>query len=86
MIGNAFLVIMISILAGFMLGFGLMGGLELFPGKFIEMPYYGSADGRARAHAGGLTNGLLIIGVALPLIPLSEKMRRFNVYGFIVIR
>ncbi|MFT7288382.1 MAG: hypothetical protein ACI87W_002500 [Halieaceae bacterium] len=87
MIGNAFLVIVISMFAGFMLGFGLIGGLELYPGTIIEMPYYGSADGWARAHAGGLTNGLLIIGVALalPLIPLSEKMRKFNVYGFIYI-
>jgi hypothetical protein len=87
MIGNAVLVIMISMLAGFMLGFGLIGGLELYPGKIIEMPYYGSTDGWVRAHTGGLANGLLIIGVALalPLIPLSARMRKFNVYGFIYI-
>jgi styrene-oxide isomerase len=87
MIANAFLIIMISMLAGFMLAFGLIGGLEVYPGKIVEMPYYGSADGWARAHAGGLTNGLLIIGVALalPLISLSERMRKINVYGFIFI-
>jgi hypothetical protein len=87
MIGNAFLVIMISMLAGFMLGFGLIGGLEFYPGKIIEMPYYGSTNGWARAHAGGLSNGLLIIGVALalPLIPLSERMHKITVYGFIFI-
>jgi styrene-oxide isomerase len=87
MIGNAFLIIMISMLAGFMLGFGLIGGLELYPGKIIEMPYYGSTDGWSRAHAGGLSNGLLIIGVALalPLIPLSKRMHKINVYGFIFI-
>ena len=86
-IANAFLIIMISMLAGFMLAFGLIGGLEVYPGKIVEMPYYGSADGWARAHAGGLTNGLLIIGVALalPLISLSERMRKINVYGFIFI-
>jgi hypothetical protein len=87
MIGNAFLVIVMSMLAGFMLGFGLIGGLEIYPGTIIEMPYYGTADGWARAHAGGLTNGLLIIGVALalPFIPLSEGMHKITVYGFIYI-
>jgi hypothetical protein len=87
MIGNAFLVIAMSMLAGFMLGFGLIGGLEIYPGTIIEMPYYGTADGWARAHSGGLTNGLLIIGVALalPFIPLSESMQKLNVYGFIYI-
>ena len=39
-------------------------GLELLPGKIVEMPYYGTAEGWARAHTGGVTNGLLIIGVA----------------------
>ena len=87
MIGNAFLVIVMSMLAGFMLGFGLIGGLEIYPGNIIEMPYYGTADGWARAHVGGLTNGLLIIGVALalPLVPLSDGMRKISAYGFIYI-
>lgn len=87
MIGNAFLVIVIGMLAGFMLGFGLIGGLEIYPGKIVEMPYYGTADGWARAHIGGLTNGLLIIAVALalPFVPLSEGMRKTSVYGFIYI-
>jgi hypothetical protein len=87
MIGNAFLVIVMSMLAGFMLIFGLIGGLEIYPGKIIEIPYYGTTDGWARAHAGGVTNGLLIIGVALtlPMIPLGEGMRKLTVYGFIYI-
>ena len=87
MIANAFLVIVMSMLAGFMLGFGLIGGLEIYPGKIVEMPYYGTADGWARAHVGGLTNGLLIIGVALalPMIPLGAGMRKVTVYGFIYI-
>lgn len=87
MIGNAFLVIAMSMLAGFMLGFGLIGGLEIYPGNIIEMPYYGTTDGWSRAHTGGLTNGLLIIGVALalPMIPLGTGMRKLTVYGFIYI-
>lgn len=87
MIGNAFLIIVMSMLAGFMLGFGLIGGLEIYPGKIIEMPYYGTADGWGRAHTGGLTNGLLILGVALalPIISLGEKMHKLTVWGFIYI-
>ena len=87
MIGNALLVILAGMLAGFMLGFGLIGGLEVVPGTIVEMPYYGTAEGWARAHTGGVTNGLLIIGVALalPLIPLSAGMQKVTAYGFIYI-
>ena len=87
MIGHGLLVIVMAMFAGFMLGFGLIGGLEIYPGKILAMPYYGTSEGWARAHAGGLTNGLLILGVglALPLIPLSEGMRKLTVYGFIYI-
>jgi hypothetical protein len=87
MIGNGLLVILAAMLSGFMLGFGLIGGLELYPGKILEMPYYGTAEGWARAHSGGVTNGLMIVGVALalPLIPLTDLMRKITVYGFIYI-
>ena len=87
MIGHGLLVILAAMLAGFMLGFGLIGGLELYPGKIIEMPYYGSTEGWARAHAGGLANGLMIIAVAmaLPLIPLSTRMHKLTVYGLIYV-
>ncbi|MFT6052588.1 MAG: hypothetical protein ACI9B9_002243 [Halioglobus sp.] len=87
MIGNAFLIIVMSMLAGFMLGFGLIGGLEIYPGEIIKVPYYGTADGWARAHSGGLTNGLLIIGIALalPLISMGERMRKLTVWGFVFI-
>ena len=80
MIGNALLVMLAAMLAGFMLGFGLIGGLEVLPGKIVEMPYYGTAEGWARAHSGGITNGLMIIGVALamPLIPLSAGMQKLT--------
>ncbi|NCF18818.1 MAG: isomerase [Haliea sp.] len=87
MIGNGLLVILAAMLSGFMLGFGLIGGLELLPGTIVEMPYYGTPEGWARAHTGGTANGLMIIAVALalPLIPLSEGMRKVTVYGFIYI-
>ena len=87
MIGNGLLVIVVAMIAGFMLGFGLINGLEIYPGNIVEMPYYGTTDGWARAHVGGLTNGLMIIGMALalPLIPLSERMCRLTAWGLVYI-
>ncbi len=87
MIGNGLLVIVVAMISGFMLGFGLINGLELYPGKIVEMPYYGTTEGWARAHAGGLANGLLIIGMALalPLIPLSDRMCQWTAWGLIYI-
>ena len=87
MIGNGLLVIVVAMFAGFMLGFGLIDGLEIYPGTIVEMPYYGTIDGWARAHVGGLTNGLLIIGMALvlPLISLSERMCKLTAWGLVYI-
>ena len=87
MIGHALLVMVAALIAGFMLGFGLIGGLEVFPGQTLEMPYYGTADGWIRAHVGGLTNGLMVIAVALalPLIRLPEAMAKPTAYGLIFV-
>jgi len=87
MIGHALLVMVAALLAGFMLGFGLIGGLEVVPGTIVSMPYYGSVDGWVRAHVGGLTNGLLVIAVALsfPFIPISQRMQRITAYGLIFV-
>ena len=87
MVGNALLVILAAMLAGFMLGFGLIGGLELLPGQIVEMPYYGTAEGWARAHTGGVTNGLLVLAVALclPKLNLSARMQKWSAYGFIYV-
>lgn len=84
---NALLVILAAMFAGFMLGFSLTGGLEVYPGKIIEIPWYGTTEGWARAHTGGVLNGLLMIGVALslPLVPLSAGMQRVTAYGFIFV-
>ena len=87
MIANAFLILLVAMFAGFMLGFGLIGGLEVYPGTIVEMPFYGSGEGWARAHTGGVLNGLLIIAVALclPLLPLAASAQRWVVYGFIFV-
>jgi hypothetical protein len=77
MMGHALLVIIIALLSGFMLADGLLGGQAFY--------YYGTAEGWARAHTGGITNGLLVLGVALtmPHIGLSERMTRYTGWGLI---
>ena len=87
MIGHALLVMVVALLAGFMLGFGLIGGLELAPGKIVAMPYYGTVEGWARAHVGGITNGLMVLGVALalPLVGLGARMQAFTAYGLVFV-
>ena len=44
-VGHGLLVIVAALLAGFMLGFGFIGGLEVMPGKIVSMPYYGTTEG-----------------------------------------
>ena len=45
MIGNGLLVILIAMLAGFMLMFQLIGGLEYWPGHILPLHIYGTTDG-----------------------------------------
>ena len=87
MIGNGLLVILVSMLAGFMLMFGLLGGLEVWPGKIMAVAVYGSTDGWVRAHSGGAMNGLLVVVVALalPKLNLSGQLQRIVAYGFIYV-
>ncbi len=87
MLGNGLLVVLVAMLAGFMLMFSLLGGIEVWPGKIITLPMYGTVDGWVRAHTGGALNGVLVIvvGLALPTLRLSEFMQRFTAYGFIYI-
>lgn len=87
MIANGLLVILVSMLSGFMLMFNLLGGVEIWPGKIIPLPNYGTADGWVRAHTGGALNGVLvvIVGLALPKLNLTPFMQKFSAWGFIYI-
>ncbi len=87
MIGNGLLVVLFAMLAGFMLMFTLLGGIEIWPGKILPIPMYGTAQGWVRAHTGGALNGMLVIVVALalPKLRLSNLMQRFMAYGFIYV-
>ena len=77
MIGHGLLVLLASMFAGFMLMFSLLGGFEIWPGRILPIPTYGTSEGWVRAHSGGAMNGILVIVVALalPKLALSELMQ-----------
>jgi len=87
MLANGFLVILVSMLAGFMLIFTLTGGFEIWPGTVLEFSVYGSTEGWVRAHSGGLTNGLLVLAIAfaLPHIHVSSFQEKLLAYGFVYV-
>jgi len=87
MLGHGLFVILISMLAGFMLMFGLVGGFEIWPGHVWEFSVYGTTQGWVRAHSGGLTNGLLVMAVAfaLPKINVQGGKEKLLAYGFIYV-
>ncbi|MGR8920290.1 MAG: isomerase [Gammaproteobacteria bacterium] len=87
MICHGMLVILVAMLAGFMLMFNLVGGIEVWPGTIIDIPMYGTEAGWVRAHSGGVTNGLLVmvVGLALPKLNLGETARAWTTWGFIYI-
>jgi hypothetical protein len=86
-IANGFMVMFVGMLAGFMLIFNLVGGFEIWPGKIIEFSVYGTTEGWVRAHSGGITNGMLvvIVALALPKLALSKSMNRFFAWGLIYV-
>ncbi len=81
---NGMLVVLVACFAGFMLLFQLVGGFEVWPGHIIEIPVYGSSEGWIRAHTGGFLNGVLVmlIGLALPSLRLTEMKNKIMAYGF----
>jgi len=65
MIGHGSVVILLGLVAGFGLTMSLIGGFEIFPGHILEFNIPGNHSAWARAHAGGLMNGMLVMLVAL---------------------
>src|SRR5690606_32822081 len=78
MMGHGFIVLLISMFLGVGLLVSLVGGLELIPGSIIAFSIPGDAEGWARAHVGGLLNGILVVVAALALhaITAPEKLQR----------
>ncbi len=87
MIAHGFLVMFVGLLAGFMLIFNLVGGFEIWPGNIMEFSVYGTTDGWVRAHSGGLTNGMMVVIVALslPKLELSQRLNAFFAWGLIYV-
>ena len=87
MLVNGFLVILFAMLAGLMLTFSLLGGLEIWPENIVPIEVYGTTDGWIRAHSGGAMNGVLVVAVALslPKMTLSPILHRITAYGFVYV-
>ncbi len=83
--GHALILLIIGLLAGFMLAFSLIGGLELLPSVFIGIPVFGTTEGWVRAHSGGIMNGLMLIAFAfiLPHCGLAGERIRLYAKGII---
>lgn len=80
MVGHGAVVMVIGLLAGICLVMSLIGGFEVFPGEILEFEMPSDSEAWARAHVGGLMNGLLVLGGALLLWgmripdPLSRRL------------
>lgn len=87
MIAHGLWVICVGLIAGFMLLFSLIGGLEFWPNSMLVFNVYGTPEGWVRAHTGGLLNGILVVLVALclPKLALSQKMMGFFAWGLIYV-
>lgn len=65
MVGHGAVVMFIGLVAGFGLLSSLIGGMELIPGSIISFSIPGDAGAWARAHVGGMFNGVFVMVVAL---------------------
>ena len=85
MIGHSAVVIFIALLAGWGLAMSLIGGFEIFPGNILAFEIPGDSSAWARAHTGGLLNGLLVLAFAWVLSSLNLGDRKsFHIWWMIV--
>ena len=79
--GHALILLIIGLLAGFMLAFSLIGGLEVLPTLFIGIPTFGTTEGWVRAHSGGIMNGLLLIAFAFSMPHCGLAVERLQLFA-----
>ena len=79
--GHALILLIIGLLAGFMLAFSLIGGLEVLPTLFIGIPTFGTAEGWVRAHSGGIMNGLMLIAFAFIMPHCGLAIERLQLFA-----
>ena len=81
LLGHAMFVLVIGLLAGFMLAFSLIGGLEILPTLFVDISVFGTTDGWVRAHTGGITNALLMVAFAFAIPQCGLEDSRAALYA-----
>lgn len=86
MLGNGFLVMIVGMLFGFVLGFALLEAIDLWPIPAIPVEIPGTVRGWATAHAGCISNGLMVVAVAmtLPVLSLSRAGARWVAWGLVL--
>jgi hypothetical protein len=85
MIGHGALMIFTALLGGVGLWMFLLGGFEIIPGYIIQFQLPGTAEGWARAHAGPVMNGLMVIAIGFGLAVLSFTPKTTRILGWILI-
>lgn len=78
---NAFVLLLIGLLAGVLLIFSLIGGVEILPNIFIPIQAFGTTEGWVRAHSGGIMNGLMLIAFAYILPHCGLEIKRIQFYA-----
>lgn len=75
LIAHGALVLLIGLVSGLFLVFSMLGGFVLWP--IMDIPYElpGTIRGWKAAHVGGITNGLLLIGIALAMVKVPLTLR-----------
>ena len=81
LLGHAMLVLIVGLLAGFMLAFSLIGGLEVVPTFFLGIPVFGTTEGWVRAHSGGIANALLMVAIAFALPHCGLALDKLTLYA-----
>lgn len=79
--GHALILLIIGLLAGFMLAFSLIGGLEVLPTLFIGIPTFGTTEGWVRAHSGGIMNGLMLIAFSFIMPHCGLAIERLQLFA-----
>jgi len=87
LVAHGALVIGAGMLAGFALGFELVGSLSPAPGASAGFDFPGTEHGWRAAHVGCVTNGLLLLGVAaaLPRLVLTAAQARFVTFALVAV-
>lgn len=84
---HGFAAVLVSLVAGFMLTFSMLGGVSLSPLPLLfEVNVPGSERGWRMVHLGMLTNGLLaiVISLAMHQVCLDERAARRVYLGTII--